>query len=208
MDWGRKLKIGTKLDIDLPGEETGLLPTDAWKRKTFNEGWYPGDTLHMAIGQGFVLTSPLQILGITSFIAADGTLYKPQLILKSEPKILVSNLASADKIKAVKQGLELVTKQGGTAWPLFSFPIATGGKTGTAEFGDRKNRTHAWYSGFAPANEPKIAITVLVEGGGEGSSVAAPIVKEAFRWYLSPDKNNLIKDIYQEASAAARTLGQ
>ncbi|TSC88257.1 MAG: penicillin-binding protein 2 [Microgenomates group bacterium Gr01-1014_7] len=207
VDWGRKLRLGTKLDIDLPGEETGLLPTDAWKRETFGEGWYPGDTLHMAIGQGFVLTTPLQILGETAFIAADGTLYKPH-ILKAAPKILVSNIASADKIKLIKEGLKLVPKQGGTAWPFFTFPIPTAGKTGTAEFGDPKDRTHAWYTGFAPADEPKIVMTILVEGGGEGSSVASPIVKEAFRWYLSPDKNNLIKDIYVPASESARTLGE
>lgn len=208
VDWGKKLKMGAKLNIDLPEEAEGLLPTDEWKRKTFGEVWYPGDTLHMAIGQGFVLTTPLQILGITSFIAEGGILYKPQLILKAVPKVLVSNIASADKIKLIKTGLKLVPKQGGTAWPFFTFPIPTAGKTGTAEYGDPKDRTHAWYTGFAPADEPKIALTVLVEGGGEGSSVAAPIVKEAFRWYLSPDKNNLIKDIYTSATESARTLGE
>lgn len=208
VDWGKKLKMGERLELDLPGETEGVLPTDSWKRKTFGEGWYPGDTLHMAIGQGFVLTTPLQILGETAFIAEGGTLYKPQLMLKAAPKVLVSNIAQADRIKLIKEGLELVPKQGGTAWPFFTFPIATGGKTGTAEYGDPKGRTHAWYTSYAPANEPKIAMTILVEGGGEGSSVSAPIAKEVYRWYLSPDKNKLIKDIYTTATDSARTLGE
>ena len=207
--WAKKLRLGAKLDIDLPGEVSGLIPDDNWKRKTFNEGWYPGDTLHMAIGQGFVLTTPLQILGITSFIAADGVLYQPQLILTNfKPKVLVSNLVSQDIVNLIKDGLKLVPKNGGTAWPFFTFPIETAGKTGTAEFGDPKNRTHAWYTSFAPADNPKIALTVLVEGGGEGSNVAAPVAKEVYRWYFSEDKNKLIQDVYTQATDSGKTLGE
>ncbi len=216
--WARKLRLGTSLGIDLPGEQVGLVPDDAWKRKTFGEVWYPGDTLHMAIGQGFVLTTPLQILGITSFIAGSGNLYKPQLILKItqeqntvsefKAKVLVTNITEGSKIKLIKTGLKLVPKFGGTAWPFFSFPVPTAGKTGTAEFGDSKNRTHAWYTSFAPADDPKIAMTVLVEAGGEGSTVAAPIAKEVYRWYLSPDKNKLIQDLSQQATESGRTLGE
>lgn len=216
VEWAKKLKLGNKLEIDLPAEDEGLVPDDAWKRKNFNQPWYPGDTLHLAIGQGFVLTTPLQILGITSFMAADGALYKPQLvdkivsgeqvIFKYKPKMLVSNVVSADKIEEIREGLKLVPKDGGTAWPFFTFPIPTAGKTGTAEFGDAKNRTHAWYTAYAPADNPQIAMTVLIEGGGEGSSVAAPIVKEVFRWYFSEDKNKLIKDVVGEA--ASSVLGE
>lgn len=202
IEWAKRLNLGQKLKIDLPGEVNGLIPDDKWKKKTFESPWYPGDTLHLAIGQGFVLTTPLQILGMTAFIASDGVLYQPQLILTNfKPKVLVSNLAAADKIKLVKDGLKLVPKLGGTAWPFFTFPIPTAGKTGTAEFGDPKNRTHAWYTSFAPADNPKIALTVLIEGGGEGSSVAAPIAKEVYRWYFSPDKNKLIQDVYEASDS-------
>lgn len=207
-EWSSKLYLGKKLGIDLSGEEVGLVPDDAWKQENFKEPWYPGDTLHMAIGQGFVLTTPLQVLGITSFIAADGNLYKPQLLLNGKPKILISNILPKDQIKLVKEGLKLVPKLGGTAWPFFTFPIETAGKTGTAEFGDLKARTHAWYTSFAPATDPKIVMTVLIEGGGEGSSVASPIVKEAYRYYFSPDKNKLIQDVYTPATQSARTLGE
>ncbi len=218
VDWSKKLKLGAKTGIDLPEEAAGLVPDEEWKIKTLGEVWYPGDTLHMAIGQGFVLTSPLQILGMTSYIGAGGNLYKPQLLQKIankdniifeyKPKTLVSNLISRDKIDVIKKGLEQVTKSGGTAWPFFTFPIPTAGKTGTAEYGDLKGKVHAWYTGYAPSNDPKIAMTVLIEGGGEGSSVASPIVKETFRWFFSEDKNNLIKDVYNQATDSGKTFGE
>ena len=67
---------------------------------------------------------------------------------------------------------------------------------------------HAWYTGYAPADDPKIVMTVLIEGGGEGSSIAAPIVKETFRWFFSPDKNKLIKDVYSQATDSGKSLGE
>ncbi|KKQ81718.1 MAG: Peptidoglycan glycosyltransferase [Candidatus Daviesbacteria bacterium GW2011_GWF2_38_7] len=208
VDWSKKLHLGQMLGIDIPGEAKGLVPDNDWKQKNFDVPWYPGDTLHMSIGQGFVLTTPLQVLGITSYIAADGIIYKPQLLLSQKPEVLVSNLIAGDKIEIVKEGLRQVTKEGGTAWPFFVFPIETAGKTGTAEYGDPKDRTHAWYTSYAPADDPKIALTVLVEGGGEGSSVASPIAKEVYRWYFSPDKSNLIKDVYVSATDSGRPMGE
>ena len=208
VDWSKKLHLGQMLGIDIPGEAKGLVPDNDWKQKNFDVPWYPGDTLHMSIGQGFVLTTPLQVLGITSYIAAEGIIYKPQLLLSQKPEVLVSNLIAGDKIEIVKEGLRQVTKEGGTAWPFFVFPIETAGKTGTAEYGDPKDRTHAWYTSYAPADDPKIALTVLVEGGGEGSSVASPIAKEVYRWYFSPDKSNLIKDVYVSATDSGRPMGE
>ncbi len=207
-EWARKLRLGEKLGIDLPGEEKGLVPTDEWKQKNYGQPWYPGDTLHMAIGQGFVLATPLQILGITSFIASDGVLYQPELLLSDKPKVLIANLLPKEQTDLVKNGLKLVPKNGGTAWPFFTFPVATAGKTGTAEFGDPKDRTHAWYTSFAPADDPQIVLTVLVEGGGEGSTVAAPVAKETYRWYLSSDKSKLIQDVYINATESAKSLGE
>lgn len=217
-DWAKKAGLGKKLGIDIPGEVEGLIPDNNWKVKNFDQVWYPGDTLHMAIGQGFVLSTPLQINNLTSLVAASGKQYPPHLGLKiSESSgniikefrydVANSNLFQEKNIEFVKRGLEEVPKDGGTAWPFFTFPIPTAGKTGTAEFGDLK-KTHAWYTGYAPTDEPKIVATVLIEGGGEGSSVASPVVKELFRWYLSGDKNNLIKDTNFVATESARTLGE
>ncbi len=214
----KKLGLGEKLGIDLPGEVTGLIPDDAWKQKNIGDVWYPGDTLHMAIGQGFVLTTPLQLNNLVSAIATEGVQYPPHLALKitspagskiKEYKYDGSKPTfSQEQINVVKKGLELVPVAGGTAWPFFTFPIQTAGKTGTAEFGD-PDKTHAWYSSYAPIKDPQIALTVLVEAGGEGSSTTGPISKEVYRWYFSPDKKNLIKDLGPVvATESARTLGE
>lgn len=225
-DTAKKLGFGKKIGIDILGEGAGLVPDPNWKQKTIGEIWYPGDTLHMAIGQGFLLTTPLQISNLISFIAANGKQYPPHLGLeikdmkkgsikqfKYDP---VSIDANRDYLSLIKTGLEEVPKNGGTAWPFFTFPISTAGKTGTAEFGESegekgsigKYKTHAWYTAYAPSDNPKIAATVLIEAGGEGSTVAAPVVKEIFRWYFSPDKNNLIRDIGAIATDSARILGE
>lgn len=214
----KSLGLGKKLGIDIPGEIEGVIPDNAWKVENLGEVWFPGDSLHMAIGQGFVLTTPLQVSHLISTIAATGQQYPPHLGLKIKSpsgkliKEFKYDFFNKDKFKEsdidlIKRGLELVPQNGGTAWPFFNFPIKTAGKTGTAEFGDSK-KTHAWYASYAPSDDPKIVITVLVEGGGEGSSVAAPVAKELYRWFFSPDKNNLIKDIYPVASESARTLGE
>ncbi|QQG43142.1 MAG: hypothetical protein HYW45_02990 [Candidatus Daviesbacteria bacterium] len=217
IEWARKLRLGGKLGIDLPGEVNGLVPDENWKKSVVGEVWFPGDTLHLAIGQGYLLTTPLQVLGFSSYVANNGNLMQPKLLLNNfKPVSLVNEqvrgfatkIISPEQLKTIQTGLSLVPKDGGTAWPFFSFPIPTAGKTGTAEFGDAKGRTHAWYTAYGPLPNPKIAATVLVEAAGEGSSIAAPIVKEIFRWYFSPDKNKLILDQYAVATESARTLGE
>ncbi|MDO8498199.1 MAG: penicillin-binding protein 2 [bacterium] len=216
----KKLGFGEKSGIDLPGEAKGLVPDDAWKRENYGEGWYPGDTLHMAIGQGFLLTTPMQILGETAFAAADGVVNIPHLATKiTDPwgnqtkefhfGPLEKNVFKKEDVQLIQQGLTEVPKTGGTAWPFFTFSIPTAGKTGTAEFGDPKNATHAWYTSYAPLPYPQIAMTVLVEAGGEGSSVAAPITKEVYIWYFNPDKNNLKSlDPNQQATGSGKSLGE
>lgn len=218
-DTARKLGLGSKLGIDIPGEVSGLIPDDKWKQENMDEVWYPGDTLHMSIGQGFVLATPIQINNMISIIAANGREYPPHLSLKltspSGKKIKdfefdgeqVKDI-SYEQIKVIQQGLEAVPKDGGTAWPFFSFPIPTAGKTGTAEYGDPKH-THAWYTSYGPVGNPTISATALLEAGGEGSSAAGPIVKEILRYYFSTDKKSLIRDLNSApASESARTLGE
>ncbi len=214
------LGMGKKLGIDLPGEVDGLIPNQAWKKKNIGEDWYPGDNLHMAIGQGYLLTTPLQILAQTSYVAADGFLIQPHLVtkivnsegatvkeIKYEP--IVKNVVKKEDLEAVKLGLEAVPKDGGTAWPFFTFKIPTAGKTGTAEIGDPKGKTHAWYTGYAPVDNPEILATVLIEKGGEGSSQAAPIVKDIFTWYFNPDKSNIKSlDGGPISTESARLLGE
>lgn len=217
-DTAKKLGLGKVLGIDIPGEEAGLIPNGQWKRKNFDEVWYPGDTLHMSIGQGFVLTTPLQINNLTSVIAADGKYYPPHLALKiTDAKGgLIKEFSyqsfqpnfKTEYLNLIKEGLALVPKNGGTAWPLFNFPVETAGKTGTSEFGSEK-KTHAWYTGYGPLDKPTIVATALIEAGGEGSTISAPIVKELFRYQFSPNKTVLIKDLVPAiATEAARTRGE
>lgn len=217
----KKLGFGKKLGIDLPGEVEGLVPDDAWKRDNTGEGWYPGDNLHMAIGQGFLLTTPLQVLQSTAFIANSGKLVVPHLATRIEdPNLgilkelsyqpLAKDLFSKEEVGVVKEGLVKVAQTGGTAWPFFNFSIPTAGKTGTAEFGDPKGKTHAWYTSYGPVDDPSIALTVLVEAGGEGSSTSGPISKEIYTWFFNPDKANLKSlDIYPTiASPSVQTAGE
>jgi penicillin-binding protein 2 len=218
-DYSKKLNLGKKVGIDIPGEVAGLIPDNDWKMNQFNEVWYPGDTLHMSIGQGFVLSTPLQINNLSAIFAKNGLMFPPHLALKitrSNGELVKNFQYDGEKIKdiqqsnldVIKKGLEEVTKPGGTAWPFFTFPIQTAGKTGTAEFGDPKNKTHAWYTGYAPVNDPTIVATSLIEAGGEGSTNASPIVKEVFRYYFSPDKQKLLTDIGSIATESARSLGE
>lgn len=225
-DEAKQLGFGKKIGIDILGEETGLVPDPQWKQKNIGEIWFPGDTLHMVIGQGFLLTTPLQISNLISFVASNGKQFPPHLgltiedakkgVVKQFRYDPINGQVNPQYLSLIKKGLEEVTKDGGTAWPFFPFPIPTAGKTGTAEFGDPKNeqgsigryKTHAWYTAYAPVENPKITTTVLIEAGGEGSSVASPVVKEIFRWYFSPDKNNLIRDLGQIATDSAKIFGE
>ncbi|MCL5784510.1 MAG: penicillin-binding protein 2 [Patescibacteria group bacterium] len=196
----KKMGMGKKLGIDLPDEADGLVPDDNWKQNNTGQPWYPGDTLHFAIGQGFLLTTPLQILAQTSVIASNGNLIQPHLATKittpdgglvkdfhSEP--IEKNMFKQTDLDLVKKGLSLVPVEGGTAWPMYGFSIPNAGKTGTAEYGDPKDRTHAWYTAYAPLDNPQIAVTALVEAGGQGSNVAAPLIRQLFTSFFHiPDK--------------------
>lgn len=191
-EWAKKFGLGQRLGIDLEGESEGLIPTPSWKESQIGEKWYLGDTYHIGIGQGYILTTPLQVSAWTSVIANGGSLYKPHLVKNS-----ASAKASADKqgflkketVELIREGMRQACSEGGTGWPLFNFKVGdkeiqTACKTGTAEYGDPKGKTHAWFTVFAPIENPELVITVLVEGGGEGSSVAAPIAKKILEeWF-------------------------
>jgi penicillin-binding protein 2 len=198
-DWYRKFNVGSKTGIDIPGEVAGLVPDPAWKAKYYKDDpilskWYLGDTYHIGIGQGDLLVTPLQVAEWTATIANGGTSYVPQIVnkavdssgkivMQNTPKVLVSNIASSQTIKIVQEGMrETVTA--GTAKPLMSLPITSAGKTGTSQFdGSDPNRTHAWFTAYAPYETPEIVITVLVEAGGEGNAVSEPVVKDVLSWW-------------------------
>ncbi|KKS80676.1 MAG: Penicillin-binding protein 2 [Candidatus Beckwithbacteria bacterium GW2011_GWA2_43_10] len=194
-DWARYFGLGSKTGIDLEGEADGLIPDPKWKETVLKDQWYLGDTYISAIGQGNILTTPIQLNQMIGVIASRGKLCRPYLV-KSEirnPKSekFCKQLDIQEKtLNLVTEGLKQVCESGGTAWPFFDFKVKdkriyVAGKTGTAEFTDSKNRTHAWFSGFAPADKPEIVVTVLLEGAGEGSYQAAPLAKEILTYWFA-----------------------
>ncbi|MDP3800427.1 MAG: penicillin-binding protein 2 [bacterium] len=180
--------------IDLPGEADGFIPTPNWKRLNKREGWFSGDTYNMSIGQGFVQSTPLQLALATSAIANHGTLFKPRVVknitdasgkvIKNiEPEILSKNFVDQESLEIIRKAMH-ETIVSGSGRSLSSLAGSAGGKTGTAQTGVGNN-THAWFSVFAPYENPEIVLIVLVENGGEGSSIAAPIAREVLEWYMN-----------------------
>lgn len=174
--WAKKFGLGNRLGIDLPGEAPGLIKND--------REWYLGDTYHTAIGQGDLLVTPLQMNNWTSVIANGGRLCVPHVLGAVNCKDLGIKKGTIDLIQ---KGMTAACSPGGTGYPLFGFKPQVACKTGTAEYGPSTGsgyKTHAWFTVFAPAEKPEIVLTVLVEGGGEGSDVAAPIARKILeKWF-------------------------
>jgi len=180
--------------IDTSGEREGLVPDKNWKKKVKNEQWYVGDTYHMAIGQGDLLVTPMELATATAAVANGGTLYEPRLaaeIISSEgktertitPSVKAKKIISEESLRIVRDGMRQ-TITAGSGYSAFGsdFPVEVAGKTGTAQFGS-EGKTHSWFSSFAPYSDPKIVVTIFIEGGGEGYQTAAPVAKAAYQWY-------------------------
>ncbi len=183
-EWARAFGLGRKSEIDIPGEVAGLVPDPEWKERAKGESWFLGNTYHFAIGQADLLATPLQVNLMTSVIANNGKLCSPEVV-KLETNGGCQDLQLKEKtLKLVKEGMKEACSTGGTAFPFFEFSPQVACKTGTAEFADPEGRTHAWLTAYAPADDPEIVVTALVEAGGEGAYVAAPIVKKVMEaWF-------------------------
>jgi penicillin-binding protein 2 len=186
--------LGQKTGIDLPAEASGFLPDAAWKQKVKNEPWYIGDTYHVSIGQGDLLVTPLQMVRATAVVANGGKLLQPQLVKRIvdnngnivktfEPIVQSSNFLDASVLKTVAEGMRMTITEG-SARNLSDLPFTVAGKTGTAQFLNNE-KTHAWFECFAPYENPEIAIVVLVDGGGGGHEIAAPVAKEIMSYYFA-----------------------
>lgn len=181
--------LGKTLGIDIVGEERGIVPSPSWKKEAIGEQWYLGDTYHYGIGQGYLLTTPLQVNAWTSVFANGGELYKPHLVLGEKEKVLGKNIITDKSLSLVREGMIKSCSSGGVAWPFFDFKvkgksILVACKTGTAQHGGEKDLPHAWITLFAPAYNPEIVVTVLAESSGEGSNIAAPVAKKILEeWF-------------------------
>jgi len=214
-EYANRMGLGHKTGIDFEYEKSGLIPTSAWKKQAKNEPWQEGETLSIAIGQGFNLVTPLQVCEMTAALANGGILYKPLLvdriidpegrvIKENKPTVELENIGMEKYLKLIRDGLVgAVNDAHGTAKEARLKDITVAGKTGTAQVVTMetfnavdkeevayKHRDHAWFTSFAPAENPEIAVTVLVEHGGHGGSAAAPVAKKILERYFAKKEKN------------------
>ncbi len=224
--YAQKFGLGHKSGIEMEHEKPGLIPTKEWKKKRYKKKWQEGETLSVAIGQGFDLATPLQICQMTATVANGGTQYRPQLIEKiTDPDgnilekfepVVVDTLKKGEKrfLKLIRNGMEEVVQgRHGTARKVRIKGLTIGGKTGTAQVVRLKQykhlkekdipykyRDHAWFTCYAPAEDPEIAVTVLVEHGLHGGSGAGPVARAILEAYFS--------DRLQKAAEANKAKGE
>jgi penicillin-binding protein 2 len=207
--YSRQFGLGSKTGIALSSERSGLVPSREWKQKNRGEPWYPGETISVAIGQGFLSVTPLQMAKVVSIVATDGQVVQPRLLkavrlrrtgnLKEEsPPSTQQASISPETFLQIKKGLAAVVTKG-TAKQAQSDIVSIAGKTGTAQVialkddddkteVRKKYRDHAWFVAFAPVEKPKIAVAVIVEHMGHGGSAAAPLAKTLIEAYMNFEK--------------------
>jgi penicillin-binding protein 2 len=194
-NWARRLGAGRPTGFDVPGEAPGLVPTPGWLRRTFKERWqriwYEGYSVNLAVGQGQLAITPLQLAVAYSTLANGGTVVRPHVgrdVLNASGQIVRALKFPARRhvklydVGAIRDGLYAAAHTGTSGSVFGSFPIPVAGKTGTAEAppgGD-----HSWYASWAPAYNPKLVVVVMIEHGGFGAEAAAPAAKEIYSAYF------------------------
>jgi len=201
--------LGKPTGIDIAGESSGVLPSPEWKMRRFKQKWYGGDTISVGIGQGYNLATPVQLAFATAILANHGVVYRPHLVKQvedlqtSERRIIEAQPYSSfslsdENLVRVRNAMIDVNRPGGTAAQAFrGAEYSVAGKTGTAQVigmkaGEKYDesriaerfRDHALYIAFAPAENPKLALAILVENGGHGGSAAAPIARQVFDYFI------------------------
>ena len=185
---------GSKTGIDLPGEADGFLPDPNWKREVLNESWYIGNTYHLAIGQGYLRITPLQVALATAVIANGGKLLQPQvvkaildskknIIEERSQKIIRENFIDPANLKIVKEGMREAVIYGSSVI-LNDLPVKVASKTGTAQT-SRQGYYHHWVTLFAPYENPEIVLTIIIEDVKGLKSATLPVAREVLSWYFS-----------------------
>jgi penicillin-binding protein 2 len=217
--YANEFGLGKVIGISLPYEKPGTVPSSSWKKKRFGVPWYSGETLSFSVGQGYLNATPLQLLMLISGVANGGKLYLPQVVekvediygnkLKEYPPVELGRADVSEKtLQIIQEALRgAVNDPHGTGWTCLLKEVKVAGKTGTAQVvrlpenfkkGDmnrmpQKFRDHAWFVAYAPFEDPKISIAVLVEHGGFGASAAAPIAKKVIAKYLNAEPSPPLK---------------
>lgn len=201
-EMARRMGLGSKTGVELEYEASGLVPDDEWKRRMMNDAWRDGDTVNISIGQGALVTTPLQMALVTSVLANGGHFYRPRLVrgvrdfgdgafVLQSPEIEREMNWDPANIAVVRQGMrDVVNGDRGTARRVALPGITIAGKTGTAEFGRKEERKrHAWMIAFAPFEAPRYAVALLVDEGISGGETAAPRVRELLKGLLTPPES-------------------
>jgi penicillin-binding protein 2 len=193
--YAKMLGLGSRTGIDLPSEESGLVPSEEWVQRVFHRKWYPGETISVSIGQGAVIVTPIQIAYMIGGLASGGDFKQPHL-LKDAQNIGERRVSISDStVEKVTQGMYgVVNEGGGTGAAIKLQGIEFCGKSGTAQVigadaksrfgkGEKKFNNNAWFVGYAPRRDPEIVVTVLVEEGGHGASASGPIARDIIKAY-------------------------
>ena len=211
-DWMVRFGFGDKTGIDLPNEKSGIISSPKWKKDTYDKDWLPGETISVSIGQGYFLATPLQIANATAMTASKGKHITPHLLKSSDGAAEVKIIDKPDgKIDyngqpsdwlRMHDAMESVVENG-TGRGIYTPRYRIAGKTGTAQVKsiaqgkrydksaiDKRHWDHAWFNGFAPVEDPQIALAVLVENGGGGSTTAAPIGRALFDYWMLQRKTD------------------
>ena len=217
----REFGLGAPMGVGLEHEKGGLIPTAAWKEKRFGKKWYRGETLPVGIGQGYVLTTPIQLASMIATVANEGTVYRPHLVkrivdpdgkvLKEfPPEVLKRVTDKPGSFKLVKEGLlAVVNEPKGTGGAARLYEVRVAGKTGTSQVVKQRDskgsvpyeyRDHALFVAFAPYEKPEVAVAVVIEHGEHGGAAAAPIAGRILRAYF--EGKGVIKRPVQPGGAA------
>jgi penicillin-binding protein 2 len=210
--WARAFGLGDKTGVALDDERNGVVPDSEWKRKRYRQPWYPGETVSIAIGQGYLTVTPLQMANMIATVANGGKLFRPRLVSKVEsvdgttvrdygPELIHTIDIKPATLERVRNALaDVVKAPGGTGGAARSTLVDIAGKTGTAQVVEMKggyvkteqlayfSRDHAWFVSYAPVQNPQIAVAVLVEHGGHGGDAAAPMAKKVIEKFIEQQK--------------------
>jgi penicillin-binding protein 2 len=218
-NYARRLGLGSTSGIDLLGEREGLIPDEEWKQEMRGDIWYEGDTLNMAIGQGFILVTPLQLNILTNVIANKGFVMEPHIVKQiysaesgevlfdRSPELLLDSEIEHEHFEFVLDGMRGVVTHGTAKWGGSVYTVETAGKTSTSEVAGAEH--HAWYTAIAPyrSDDPSrvITVTAIVEHGGGGSAAAAPVVAEVIEaWFADCDLETARRNIWRKRAEKYR----
>lgn len=208
--YGSYFGLGQPTGIDIPGESGGVLPSSEWKRKQIGSPWYPGDTISLSIGQGYLAVTPLQMATMIAAVANGGSLPRPRM-RSSTPIVMRELPIDPHRLLLVRDALRQAVADGtGRSADVKGLPVA--GKTGTAQVFKhsagidadempKAERDHAWFAGYAPADNPTIAFAVVVEHGGHGGTSASPIARRVLEVYARSRESRASEEVAAGAPA-------